>query len=92
VTERYDAIVVGRGNPVLRLPFDWLTLAGRLPLIGGSYVGLKSAQMYGRFGAEEMAPRLISREDEEVSAAVKEILESEGIRIRLNAECISVAR
>jgi pyruvate/2-oxoglutarate dehydrogenase complex dihydrolipoamide dehydrogenase (E3) component len=49
--------------------------------------------MYRRFGSKvtivEMGERLIAREDEEVSAAVKEILEKEDIQIRLNAKCIS---
>ena len=52
--------------------------------------------MYRRFGSEvtvvEKGPRLIQREDEEVSAAVQDILEAEGIRIRLRAECISFAQ
>jgi pyruvate/2-oxoglutarate dehydrogenase complex dihydrolipoamide dehydrogenase (E3) component len=39
-----------------------------------------------------MGPRLIGREDEDVSQAVREILEAEGIHIRLNAKCISVAK
>ncbi len=67
-----------------------------LVIIGGSYVGLEFAQMYRRFGSEvtvvEKGSRLIQREDEDVSAAVKGILEAEGIRIRLRAECISFAR
>src|SRR5262249_37514755 len=57
-----------------------------------SYVGLEFGQMYRRFGSEvtivEMAPRLISREDQDVSDAIKQILEKEGIQIRLNAKCI----
>ena len=61
-------------------------------VVGGSYVGLEFAQMYRRFGAAvtigEMAPRLIAREDEQISAAVKEILEAEGVAVRLDAECI----
>jgi pyruvate/2-oxoglutarate dehydrogenase complex dihydrolipoamide dehydrogenase (E3) component len=64
-----------------------------LIVIGGSYVGLEFAQMYRRFGSEvtviEMGSRLIGREDEDVSDAVREILEAEGIQIRLNAKCIS---
>ena len=71
-------------------------LPEHLVIIGGSYVGLEFAQMYRRFGSEvtivEMGPRLIGREDEDVSEAVREMLESEGIRIRLNAKCISLAR
>ncbi|HET6143039.1 MAG TPA: FAD-containing oxidoreductase [Candidatus Acidoferrales bacterium] len=65
-------------------------------VIGGSYVGLEFAQIYRRFGCEvtivEMGPRLIGREDEDVSQAVREILEAEGIHIRLNAKCISLAK
>lgn len=61
-------------------------------VIGGSYIGLEFAQMYRRFGAEvtvvEKGPRLISREDPDVSDAILKILEKEGIRVHLNAECI----
>jgi pyruvate/2-oxoglutarate dehydrogenase complex dihydrolipoamide dehydrogenase (E3) component len=67
-----------------------------LLIVGGSYVGLEFAQMYRRFGSRvtvvEMGPRLIAREDDEVSATVKEILEAEGIAFRLNAKCIALAR
>ena len=71
-------------------------LPRHLVIVGGSYVGLEFGQMYRRFGSEvtiiEMGARLIGREDEDVSAAVKEIIENEGIEVRLNAECISVAK
>jgi pyruvate/2-oxoglutarate dehydrogenase complex dihydrolipoamide dehydrogenase (E3) component len=67
-----------------------------LVVVGGSYVGLEFAQMYRRFGSAvtvvEMAPRLVAREDEDVSAAIREILEKEGIAVRTGAECITVAR
>ena len=67
-----------------------------LIVIGGSYVGLEFAQMYRRFGAEvtvvEMGARLVSREDEDVSAAIRGILEAEGIQVRVNAECIALSR
>jgi len=70
-------------------------LPKHLVIVGGSYVGLEFAQMYRRFGSEvtiiEMGPRLIGREDEDVSSAVLDILETEGIRIQLNAKCISLA-
>lgn len=63
-----------------------------LVIVGGSYIGLEFAQMFRRFGSQvtiiEMGPRLIGREDSEVSDAIREILEAEGITIRLNAECI----
>jgi pyruvate/2-oxoglutarate dehydrogenase complex dihydrolipoamide dehydrogenase (E3) component len=63
-----------------------------LIVVGGSYIGLEFAQMYRRFGAQvtviEKGPRLISREDEDVSEAVRDILAAEGILIRTNAACI----
>ena len=66
-----------------------------LVIVGGSYIGLEFAQMYRRFGSRvtvvEMGPRLIGREDEEVSAEVQAILEREGIEFRLNSKCLSVA-
>jgi len=67
-------------------------LPPHLVIIGGSYVGLEFAQMYRRFGSRvtvvEKGPRLVQLEDEDVSAAVKDILEGEGIAVRLGAECI----
>src|SRR3954469_25055416 len=66
-----------------------------LVVVGGSYVGLEFGQMYRRFGARvtvvEMGPRLIGREDEDISQAVREILEGEGITVRTDAECITLA-
>jgi pyruvate/2-oxoglutarate dehydrogenase complex dihydrolipoamide dehydrogenase (E3) component len=71
-------------------------LPEHLVVVGGSYVGLEFAQIYRRFGSEvtivEMGPRLIGREDEDVSQAVREIVEAEGIHIRLDAKCISLAK
>ena len=68
---------------------------GHLVVIGGSYIGLEFAQMYRRFGAEvtviEKSPRLIAREDEDVSEAIREILTAESITVRTNASCISLA-
>ena len=53
-----------------------------LIVLGGSYIGLEFAQIFRRFGAEvtviEAAPRLVPREDEDVSAAIRSILEGEG--------------
>jgi pyruvate/2-oxoglutarate dehydrogenase complex dihydrolipoamide dehydrogenase (E3) component len=68
-------------------------LPSHLVIVGGSYIGLEFGQMFRRFGSEvtivEMAPRLIKREDEDVSEAVRQIFENEGVHIRLNAKCIS---
>ena len=66
-----------------------------LVVVGGSYIGLEFAQMYRRFGAAvtvvERGPRLVAREDEDVSAAIREIIEAEGIAVRTGADCIAFA-
>ena len=71
---------------------DLTEIPKHLIVIGGSYIGLEFAQMFRRFGSEvtvvEKGPRLIAREDEDVSAAVRDILEREDIAIRTGAECI----
>jgi pyruvate/2-oxoglutarate dehydrogenase complex dihydrolipoamide dehydrogenase (E3) component len=68
------------------------TLPRHLIVVGGSYVGLEFGQIFRRFGSEvtviEKSSRLVSREDEDVSASIKAFLEKEGITVRLNAECI----
>jgi pyruvate/2-oxoglutarate dehydrogenase complex dihydrolipoamide dehydrogenase (E3) component len=72
------------------------TVPEHLVIIGGSYIGLEFAQMFRRFGAEvtvvERGPRLASREDDDVCAAIKDILENEGITIHLGAGDIRVAK
>ena len=71
-------------------------LPHHLIIVGGSYIGLEFGQMYRRFGSQvtiiEMAPRLVRHEDEDVSAAIKEIVEGEGVDVRLNAECVSLVK
>jgi pyruvate/2-oxoglutarate dehydrogenase complex dihydrolipoamide dehydrogenase (E3) component len=71
-------------------------LPEHLLIIGGSYIGLEFGQMYRRFGSKvtivEKGSRLIYQDDEDVSDAVKSIMENEGIKIRLNAECISLQK
>jgi pyruvate/2-oxoglutarate dehydrogenase complex dihydrolipoamide dehydrogenase (E3) component len=84
---------------------DWLTnssmmdvdfLPRHLLVLGGSYIGLEFGQMYRRFGSQvtivEIGPRLIPREDEDVSQAVAGFLAREGIDIRLNARCLALSR
>ncbi|BCP51399.1 mercuric reductase [Kaistia sp. 32K] len=67
-----------------------------LLVIGGSYVGLEFAQAYRRFGARvtvfETGPRLVRREDEDISRAIAEILSAEGIDIVVGATNLSVHR
>jgi pyruvate/2-oxoglutarate dehydrogenase complex dihydrolipoamide dehydrogenase (E3) component len=71
-------------------------LPRHLIVVGGSYIGLEFGQMFRRFGSQvtivEMGPRLIQREDEDISAAILEILEREDINVRLNAKCIGFSR
>lgn len=71
------------------------SLPEHLVVVGGSYVGLEFAQMFRRFGAEvtviEKSLRLIAREDEDISEAIRDILMKEGINVRTNAECITMA-
>ncbi|ANL68392.1 mercuric reductase protein (plasmid) [Rhizobium phaseoli] len=71
------------------------TLPRHLAVIGGSYIGLEFAQMYRRFGAEvsviEHGPKLASREDEDISDAIAEILRSEGIDVHTDAGNIALA-
>ncbi len=66
-----------------------------LVVVGGSYIGLEFAQVFRRFGADvtviERGPRLIGREDPDVSAAMQDILEAEGIEVRCGADCIRFA-
>lgn len=71
-------------------------LPRHLTIMGGSYIGLEFGQMFRRFGSEvtilEMGPRLIQREDKDVSDAIREILEREGVVIRLNAKSTQVEK
>jgi len=70
-------------------------LPRHLVIVGGSYIGLEFAQMMRRFGAKvtvvEKSERLLPREDEDVSQQIQAILEKEGVRFELGAECISLA-
>jgi len=70
-------------------------LPEHLLIVGGSYVGLEFGQMYRRFGSRvtiiDMAPRLVAREDQDVSDAIREILAAEDIEIRLDARCLTLA-
>jgi pyruvate/2-oxoglutarate dehydrogenase complex dihydrolipoamide dehydrogenase (E3) component len=71
-------------------------LPEHLIVIGGSYIGLEFGQMYRRFGSEvtiiQRGPRLIPREDDDVSDAIRQIVEKEGIRVRTDAACMTVER
>jgi pyruvate/2-oxoglutarate dehydrogenase complex dihydrolipoamide dehydrogenase (E3) component len=61
-----------------------------LLVIGGGYVGLELSQAMRRFGSKvsviERNDRLVHREDEDVTNAVRSLFEDEGIDIVLNAQ------
>ena len=71
-------------------------LPRHLVVLGGSYIGLEFGQMYRRFGNQvtivELGPRIVSREDEEVSQEIAAFLGREGIEVRTNANCLTVAK
>lgn len=66
-----------------------------LLVIGGGYVGLEFGQMFRRFGSQvtvvQRGPRLLSREDPDVAAAVADILREDGVEVLLQAQPIAVA-
>jgi pyruvate/2-oxoglutarate dehydrogenase complex dihydrolipoamide dehydrogenase (E3) component len=66
-----------------------------LVIVGGSYIGLEFAHMYRRFGSQvsvvELAPGLLPREDEDVVAEIRAILEREGIVIHTGATGLKLA-
>ena len=84
-----DRVALLTNEEMLRLD----TLPAHLVVVGGSYIGLEFAQMFRRFGSQvtivEKSPRLIAREDPEISDAVRAMLEAEGIAVRTDATCIA---
>jgi pyruvate/2-oxoglutarate dehydrogenase complex dihydrolipoamide dehydrogenase (E3) component len=87
-----DAVPFLTNSTMMEVDF----LPDHLLIVGGSYVGLEFAHVYRRFGARvtvvEMADRLIVREDPDISDAVREILEADGVEVRLKAECLAVEK
>ena len=73
---------------------DIEVLPRHLLVLGGSYIGLEFGQMYRRFGSEvsivELGPRLVFREDEDVSAAIVDILAREGVAVVTKAKCLRI--
>jgi pyruvate/2-oxoglutarate dehydrogenase complex dihydrolipoamide dehydrogenase (E3) component len=67
-----------------------------LVIVGGSYIGLEFAQMYRRFGSKvtvvEKFDKLLPREDDDVAAEIRAILERGGIAIRTGAECMALSK
>ncbi len=88
--------IEGTGYLTNETVMDLETVPAHLIVLGGSYIGLEFAQIYRRFGSQvtviEAAPKLVPREDDDVSAAIKDILESEGIDIRTGTKCSGLSK
>jgi pyruvate/2-oxoglutarate dehydrogenase complex dihydrolipoamide dehydrogenase (E3) component len=60
-------------------------LPARLVVLGGGPIGCELAQAFARLGSSvtqvEMAPRLMLREDEEVSACARQALQADGVAV-----------
>jgi pyruvate/2-oxoglutarate dehydrogenase complex dihydrolipoamide dehydrogenase (E3) component len=86
-----DGIRYLTNNSILELE----SLPQHLAIIGGSYIGLEFGQMYRRFGSEvtilEHGPRLVMREDEEISSAAREVLEAEGVQVFAGARDLALS-
>jgi len=65
-----------------------------LIVLGGGYIGLEFAQMFRRFGSAvtviQRGSHLLAREDDDIADAMRQILEEDGIDVRLNAEASRV--
>jgi pyruvate/2-oxoglutarate dehydrogenase complex dihydrolipoamide dehydrogenase (E3) component len=65
-------------------------LPGHLLVLGGGYIGLEFAQMFRRFGSRvtiiQRGRQLLPLEDEDVAAAVLDILREDGVDVLLEAE------
>ena len=91
VPESFEEVDFLTNQSILELD----SLPEHLVIIGGSYIGLEFGQMFRRFGSKvtivEKADRIISQEDEDVSAEIQKVLEREGVEFRLQADCIGAA-
>ncbi len=90
--KEYDAAEPLDNQSILQLE----ELPEHLIIIGGGYIGLEFGQMFRRFGSQvtivEKGERIISREDEDLSQAIQDILEKEGVAFRLKATCMEAEK
>ena len=89
VPEEYQDVAFLTNESILELT----ELPEHLLIIGGSYIGLEFGQLFARFGSKvtiiERSKQIISREDEDVSDTIREILEADGVRLLTNVQNIS---
>jgi pyruvate/2-oxoglutarate dehydrogenase complex dihydrolipoamide dehydrogenase (E3) component len=71
-------------------------LPEHLVVLGGGYIGLEFCQMFRRFGSRvtivNRDPRLVSREDPDVSEEVEKILKEDGIKVLNSAQVTRVRK
>src|SRR6266545_3455752 len=69
-------------------------LPEHLLVLGGGYIGLEFGQMFRRFGSRvtivKQAKQLLGREDPDVAAAVREVMEEDGIQVLLETKAVRV--
>ncbi len=72
------------------------TLPGRLLVLGGGPIGCELAQSFSRFGSQvtqvEMLPRLLPREDQDVSTAIAVRFTEEGIQVATAHKALRVEK
>lgn len=87
-----DAVPHFTNSSIMSVDF----LPEHLIIVGGSYIGLEFAQMYRRFGSRvtviEKFPRIIGREDEDVSQGVFDILSNEGVSFETGIDDMFIER
>jgi pyruvate/2-oxoglutarate dehydrogenase complex dihydrolipoamide dehydrogenase (E3) component len=74
--------------------WDLATLPARLLVMGGGPIGCELAQSFQRLGSHvtliDMEPRLLPREDPDVSAHLEQVLRREGMDVRLAHRAVAV--
>jgi probable pyridine nucleotide-disulfide oxidoreductase len=70
------------------------SLPKRLGILGGGYIGVEFASVFASFGSEvtlfETSSQFLAREDADISAAIKNVLQDQGVKIELNTTVQSV--
>ena len=71
-------------------------LPAHLVILGAGYIALEYAQVYARFGCQvtvvEHGERLLPREDDEVAATIRAVLERDGVAFRIGAGATALRR
>ncbi|HTR31257.1 MAG TPA: mercuric reductase [Puia sp.] len=75
---------------------DLAEIPGHLAIIGGGYIALEFGQLYRRLGSQvtiiEGGSKFLPREDEDISAEIRKILEEDGIQILMDTRVARIAQ